>query len=333
MNKLKIAIVGLGGIAQVVHLPILSKMKNVELSAVAELNKSRLNSVAEKFKIENHFTDYREMIKRSDFDAAVIATPTNTHLPIAVDLLEAKKDLLIEKPIALNSKESNSIYQTAAKNNKRVMVGMNSRFRPDSMILKSLINSNELGEIFYIKGSWLRRQSSSQKWFTKKSEAGGGVITDLGIGLLDLSLWLNNYPKIYSVTVKTFSTYTKSVEDSAVIFIKLKNNSAINLEVSWSLHSDRDSLSLTTFGKEGTGHLNPLRAFKRIESSQLDYTPVQTFSTKNLYKKSYENELKHFVGAILGNVHLLSSEQEVKAQMEILDNIYKSAEENREIIF
>ncbi len=70
------------------------------------------------------------------------------------------------------------------------MVGMNLRYRPDTMLLRSFINSNEIGEPFYIKCGWIRKQSSSEKWFTKKEESGGGVIIDLGIHLLDLALWL-----------------------------------------------------------------------------------------------------------------------------------------------
>ncbi len=67
------------------------------------------------------------------------------------------------------------------------MVGMNLRYRPDAMLLRSLLSSGEIGDPFYVKCGWIRRQSSSEKWFTKKEESGGGVIIDLGILLFDLS--------------------------------------------------------------------------------------------------------------------------------------------------
>ena len=165
MEKTKVAVIGLGGIAQLVHLPILSKLMNVEISAIADIKKNQLNSVSEKFNIEKHYTDHREMLEKEEVDAVIIATPTNTHLEIALDCLKAGKHILIEKPIARNVSEAKQINAASKKYKKQVMVGMNLRYRPDAMLLKSLVNSGELGDIFYIRCGWLRKQSNEQKWF------------------------------------------------------------------------------------------------------------------------------------------------------------------------
>jgi predicted dehydrogenase len=329
-NSTKFAVIGLGGIAQLVHLPILSKLKDVEIVSVAEVNKNRLNSVAEKFGIKNKFTDYKELIAKSDFDAAIIATPTNTHPDIANDFIKAGKDLLIEKPIARTFAEAKRIHEFAEKHKRKVMVGMNLRFRPDTMLLKSLINNGELGDIFYIKCSWLRKQSSEQKWFLKKSEAGGGVILDLGINLFDLALWLIDFPEVISVSVKQFYHNTKNVEDSSVGFIRLKNETVINFDVSWSLHSESDGLNLTTYGSEGTAHLNPLIAYRRVASNQIDLTS-RISGSKNLFRKSFENELKHFVGVLKGNFPIISSSADALKRMKLIEALYQSAEKNKEI--
>lgn len=326
----KFAVVGLGGIAQLVHLPILSKLKDVEIVSVAEVNKNRLNSVAEKFGIKNKFIDYKELIAKSDFDAAIIATPTNTHPDIANDFLKAGKDLLIEKPIARTFAEAKRIHEFAEKHKRKVMVGMNLRFRPDAMLLKSLIKNGELGDIFYIKCSWLRKQSSEQKWFLKKSEAGGGVILDLGINLFDLALWLIDFPEVVSVSVKKFYHNTKNVEDSSVGFIRLKNETVINFDVSWSLHSESDGFNLTTYGSEGTAHLNPLVAYRRVASNQIDLTS-RISGAKNLFRKSFENELKHFVGVLKGNFPIISSSADALKRMKLIEALYQSAEKNKEI--
>ena len=331
MDKTKIGIIGLGGVAQLVHLPILSKLQNVEISAVADIQKSKLESIKTKYNIKNGFRDYKELLTNEDIEAVIIATPTNTHAGIAVDSLKAKKHILVEKPVALNYKEAKLINNTAKKNNCKAMVGMNLRFRPDAMLIKSLINSGELGEVFYINCSWLRKQSSDEKWFMKKGVSGGGVLIDLGIVLLDLAVWLIDYPPIKSISVQKYHHRTKSVEDSAVGFIRFKNSAVINFEVSWSLHSEQDSFNLTAFGTEGTAHLNPLRAYKRIESTSLDYTSQQTSGTKNLFKKSFENELKHFIETIKGVNPMLSSSDDALPRMKLLEGIYKSAELNKEI--
>ena len=333
MKNTKVGVIGLGGIAQLVHLPILSKMNNVEIFAASETNKSRGEVLSKKFNIKNSFTDYTKMLEMEELDAVIITTPTNTHEKLAIDCLNARKHILIEKPGSKNLEEALRIKKAAKKNKKIAMVEMNPRFRPDAMLLKSLINSGELGEIFYIRCGWTRKRSSAEKWFLKKSSAGGGVMIDLGIGLLDLSLWLLNNPKPKSVTVQTYSHETQNVEDSAIALIRFQNSAVINFEVSWSFHSETDKFTLSTFGKEGTAHLNPLRAYRRIESSQLDYTPAKTSNQKNLYKRSYENELKHFIGSVKSNTQVVSSIDEAVETMKLLEGFYKSASVGKEIAF
>ena len=331
MDKTNVAVIGLGGIAQLVHLPILSKLNNVNITAVADINKNRLVTVAEKFGIPKQHTDYKELLDNENIDAVILATPTNTHKEIAIDCLNAKKDLLIEKPIARNADEAKEISNAAKKNKKKVMVGMNLRYRPDAMLMKSLISSGELGEIFYIRCGWLRKQSSEQKWFLNKNQSGGGVIIDLGILILDLSLWVMDTTKIKSVSVQKYNHNTKDVEDSAIGLVRLENDSIISFEVSWGLHSEWDKFHLAAFGTKGTAHLNPLRAYKRLESSHIDYTIPNTANSQNLFKKSYENELKHFISAVRDNNYITSSIDDSVTLMKLLEAVYKSAQLKKEI--
>ncbi len=331
MKETKIGIIGLGGVAQLVHLPILTKLKNVKVEAVAEVNKNRLKTVAENFHIKNRFTDYKKMLNEVELDAVIVATPTKSHSEIAIEVMKNGLDVMIEKPIAVNYLEAKKIDDAAKKYKRKAIVGMNFRYRPDAMLLKSLINSGEIGEPFYVRCGWTRKQSSSQKWIQRRKEAGGGVLFDLGIVLLDLGIWLIDYPPIKSVSAQTFSHKVKGVEDSAVGFIRFKNSAVMNFEVSWSLHSEKDSFNLTVFGTEGTGHLNPFRAYKKIESTRIDYTPSSTANSKNLFKKSYENELKYFISVIQGSANILSSSSEALTRMKLLESLYESAASQKEI--
>jgi predicted dehydrogenase len=331
MNKTKVAVIGLGSIAQVVHLPNLLRMANVKITAVAEIKKSRLNTISDKFNITSRFTDYREMLNNTDADAVIIATPTSTHKEIALECLKAKKDILVEKPLARTYDEAKSIVDAARKNKCKVMVGMNLRYRPDAMILRSLINSEEIGEPFFIKCTWIRRQSSSEKWFTKKEESGGGVIIDLGILLLDLSLWLLSYPPIDSVTTQNFSHNTKNVEDTSVSMIRCKSGALISLESSWSIPIEKDLFSVTVYGKKGNASLNPFRITRKINDNFIDLTPAQIESPVNLFRKSYMNELKSFIGAVRDLSPLLSSGDEALSRLKVIEAMYKSSSESSEV--
>jgi len=333
MNQVKIGIVGLGSIAQLVHLPLLKKLNNANVVAVSEVNKNRLLSVGDKFSIKNKYTRYEEMLEKEELDAVIIATPTDTHLPISLACIEKKKHILVEKPISRTLTETKTIVEAAEKNNVKIMVGMNFRYRPDVMLLKSIINSGDLGDIFYVKCGWLRKQSSVGQWFTKKESSGGGVILDLGIVLLDLSLWLLNFPVIASVSTQNFFINTKSVEDCSTSMIRCKPDSLINMETSWSLNSEKDTFYLDIYGTKGNASLNPLRVFKKINDQQIDMTPSGSDNYLALFNKSYLNELKHFLGAVQGVNPLFSPAEESVPRMRIIESMYQSALEKKEIYF
>ena len=331
MEKTKIGVIGLGSVAQLIHLPNLIKLNSVELTSVAEVNKSRLAVIADKFNIKEKYTDYNELLTKSDAEAVIIATPTGTHKEIAMAALKAKKDVLVEKPLARSLAEAKPIVESAKRNKKKLMVGLNLRYRPDAMILKSLINSDEIGEPNYIKASWVRRQSSREKWFTKKAESGGGVIIDLGILLLDLALWLLDYPAVQTVSAQSFNTNTKTVEDTSISFIRCKKSSLISLETSWSLLLDKDQFNITVYGSKGSASINPFRVFKKLEDRLIELSPPKEENPVTLFQKSYYNELKSFIAAVRGISPLMSSGEEGLIRMKIVEAMYKSAAQKAEI--
>ncbi len=332
MAKVKIGVIGLGGIAQLAHLPLLKQLHNVEIAAVCDIKKNQLKNVADKFGVERRYSDYKKMLAEVPLDGVVIATPTDTHYEIAIDCLNAGKHILVEKPVTRNFNEALEIRKVAAEKGKLAMVGMNMRFRPDAMLMKSLLSSHELGEIFYARASWIRKRSSTAKWLTAKDKAGGGVLMDLGVLLLDLAAWLLEYPKIKRVSVENFKHRTKTVEDSSVGMLRLSENRIINFEVSWSLNSETDKLELDFFGTKGTAHLNPLRAYKVIGEEKIDITPFSSSAKgADAYVKSYENELKHFVAAVQNLIGIVSSIDGALHRMKLMDALYESAKLGKEI--
>jgi predicted dehydrogenase len=331
MEKTRVAVIGLGSVAQLVHLPNLLKIKNAEVSAVAEINRNRLHSVADKYDIKNRFIDYRDLLNKNDADAIIITTPTHLHKQIAIDCLNAGKDVLVEKPLARNSKEGEEIIECSEKNKRKLMVGMNLRYRPDSMLIRSLIDAGEIGDAFYIKCGWIRKQSSSEKWFTKREEAGGGVILDLGINLVDLALWLTDYPNVISVSTKNYHHQSRNLEDTSVSFLRCENSVTISIEASWSMAEQKDTLFTNVYGTKGSIGINPFRLVKTLADEQIDFGSTFAESPAEAFKKSYLNELKSFIGAIRGLNPVFSSGQEALQLLKIAEAMYISAEKNQEI--
>ena len=331
MEQVRVAIIGLGGVAQIVHLPNLSKIKNAEIKSVAEINKSRLKAVAEKFNIKERYSDYHELLEKSDIDAVIVATPTSLHKDIVIDCLNAKKDVLVEKPIARTVAEADAMLEAAKKNKCKLMVGMNLRFRPDTMLLKTFINSGEIGDPFYARATWVRRRSSDEKWFMKKEEAGGGVIFDLGISLLDLTMWLMDYPAVKSLQTQTYCQNTKNLEDTAISYIRCNNSKLVNIETSWVLPVDQDLFRISVFGSKGSVTTSPLHIYKRVDNQFVDLKPNMNQNSSTLFQNSYRNELKSFIGAIKGLNPLFSSGERAVERLKIIDAMYKSAKKNHEI--
>ena len=330
MEKTRIAVIGLGSVAQLVHLPNLLKIKNAEITAVVEVNKNRLHSVADKYDVKKRFTDYKELLNNNDADAVIIATPTHLHKQMAIDCLNAGKDVLVEKPLARNSSEGIEVIECAKKNNKKLMVGMNLRYRPDSMLIRSLIDAGEIGKPFYIKCGWIRKQSSSEKWFNKREEAGGGVILDLGINLVDLALWLADYPKAISISTKNYFHNSRNLEDTSLSFIRCENLT-ISLEASWSMAEEKDIFYTNVYGTKGSIGVNPFKLIKVLADEHMDLGSTFVESPAEAFKKSYLNELKSFIGAIKGLNPVFSSGEEAIQLLQIAETMYKSAEKDQEI--
>ena len=332
IDKAKIGIVGLGWIAQVFHLPILSKLPDVEITSVCDRDKTRARALAEKYGIGRFYTDYNEMLKKEDLHAVDICTSTDAHKEVSIASMEAKRDVFVEKPIARKLDEAVSIAESVKKNKRKLMVGMNHRFRPDTMMLRSFIDNKELGKVFYAKTGWLKKPSSEGTWFSQKEMSGGGVILDLGIVMLDLALWMSGYPEVARVNATNYSQKTK-VEDSSVAYISMKNGATITIEVSWNFHIENELYYCNIYGDQGSGKINPLMIHKEMHGNIVNVTPVKTDTSQNALKKSYENELKHFIGSIRGIHPIISTAQEAVQRMQIIDAIYKSAVKGKEITF
>lgn len=334
LDKIRIAIIGVGAVAQIVHIPSWKKMDDVELVAVYDVNKTKAKWIAEKYKIPQVFDKLDDLLKSDEIDAVDVCTPTQSHMPLAIAALSSSKHVLVEKPLARNYSESKKMVEAARKNERQLMVAMNVRFRPDAMILQSFMRGGELGEIFYTKAGWLRRKEKmiNKSWLLDKEVAGGGVFMDLGTQMLDVGLLLMGNVPAESVKATTYTKMTRlEVEDSAAAFVQLTNGATLTVEVSWTLLSERDFFYTNLFGVRGGALLNPLRIHKELHGNLVNVTPDKVYSQRNLYQKSYQNELHHFVNSLKNGVDVSCSGEEILGRMRIVDAVYESAKSGREI--
>lgn len=334
MEKTKVALVGLGGIGQVMHLPALLKLKEVEIAAVCDVDYSKAKNLAKRHSVKKFYKNVDDLLSENqDINAVIIATPTNTHLDVSVKCLNAGKNILVEKPVARDSKETLKIVEASEKNNKILMVGMNNRFRNDVMLQRTFIKSKEIGNVFYVKTGWLKMKSSAEKWFTKREKAGGGVFIDNGIAMLDLGMWMLDFPEVKSISAINYYHNTKTVEDTNFALVKFKNGSALTIEVSWSFIRSKEFYYCNVYGTDGSTSINPLRILKKMDSELFDITPKTIKPSPNEIKSSYEFELKYFISTVNKKNNPVSTGREALSVMQIVDGVYKSAKMGKEVSF
>jgi predicted dehydrogenase len=146
-----------------------------------------------------------------------------------------------------------------------------------------------------------------------------------------MSLWLLNFPPVSSVTTQNFYQNTKTVEDTSISFLRCADSSCISIESSWSLSREKDFFYFDIYGTKGAASLNPFHIHKKIEDHLIDLTPYQIESALNLFRKSYMNELKSFLGAVNGLNPVFSSADESLSRMEVIEAMYKSSAQKKEI--
>lgn len=341
-ERVRVGIVGAGvGSA---HAGGYSKCANAQMVALCDLDAARAQKLANEYGIPKIYTDYREMLAEENLDAVSVCTPNALHAPIAVAALEAGCHVLCEKPLSINAVEGKKIVDAAKKARGKFMIGMNNRFRGDSQTLKKYIEDGELGDIYYAKTGWVRRNGipGMGGWFTRKEMSGGGPLIDIGVHALDLTLYLMGNPKpvsVFGATYAKFGPFGKGrggwgvqveggaydVEDLAAAQVRFDNGATLVLEASWAQHVEKDRLYNELYGEKGGATLEPFRIFTEKYGRPIDITPQ--------YPKvgGHDGEIAHFIECIIEDKEPLATAEQALDVMKILDGIYASSQSGKSV--
>lgn len=342
MAKLRVGVIGVGGIGFGTHLPGYARLSEVDIVAVCDTDESKLDRAVKEYKVPNAFVDFGEMLKMRDLDAVNVCVPNYLHASISMAALRAGKHVLCEKPLAMNAEEAQAMVDEAEKQGRLFMIGVCRRYEDQSEQLKKMVQSGELGHIYAANIGYMRRRGVPfwGDWFMDKSRAGGGPLIDIGVHILDLAWWLMGMPRPVSVTGSVYhkigdyrlgSANTKSnssiydVEDSAFAFIRFEDNQTIQLSCSWALNIEKNHSYCELYGTEAGAQLDPLRIYTE-RNGRLTDVDIATESIRSHYR-----EIEHFVDCIKNSKPVLSPASEAVQVMRMLDAIYKSAETTAEV--
>jgi predicted dehydrogenase len=330
-KKIRAAVVGLG--MGVGHLHGYRACPRSEMVAICDVNEDRLKAVQQEYSIPLAFRTVEELFACDEVDAVSIALPNALHAPVAIAAAKAGKHVLCEKPMSTNAKDAQRMVDAAKAAGVHFQMMFNNRFRGDIQFLKRYIEDGELGELYYAKCGWVRREGLPwSKWFYTKALAGGGPLYDLGVHVLDMTMYLMGDVQPQTVMGSAYTALAKKirgedyqVEDLGAAFIKCAGGQTIMLEASWAQHCQREHIYSSVYGTEGGADTAPLRIYKDRHGVHVDLEPQPPGIN------GHEAGVKHFVDCILDKVPCISTGEDGVRVQKVLDAIYKSAESGKAV--
>ena len=349
MAPLKVGIIGVGGIAGT-HIPGWRASADAELVAGSDISGDVLQAWGREQEVSKLTTDAKELINDPDIDIIDVCTPSSYHAPLSIAALDAGKHVICEKPLAPTPGEIRQMIEARDRSGQQLMTAQHFRFQGSSRAMKAQLDTGIMGDIYHAR-SWMLRRGGAPTGlgFIQKKNSGGGPCIDIGVHILDLTLWFLGNPVPVSVTgvakaeiAKQDNAFTGwgggqpippefDVEDFAAAFIRFDTGATLVLEVSWLLHHDTqgEDMQMWLYGTQAGAHW-PKNEI--LES----HKPTKQFTNKTLKLQPPEmephaEECVQFAKAIAeGAPSPVPAEQSLQV-MTILDGIYRSQKTGGEV--
>ena len=340
-RTVRVGVVGLG--MGKYHLTAYRDCPGVELAAVCDVDKPRLDAAAKEFGIPHTFTDADAMYAAGVLDAVSVATPNFLHHPLTMAALNAGLHVLCEKPMAMNAKQAKEMLDTAQRRKLTLGMHFNHRMTPAAQAMARYTRSGQLGEIYHARICWHRRRGipgGPGSWFFDRRRSGGGCLIDLGVHALDGILYLLGYPDIACVSAQTQARFgtidkpgcTMDVEDFVTAYLRTTDGASIALEVSWASHHEHaEQVIMALYGSEGgivrrtENYVDaPIAVYRREHGALADTHLTQL----DPHAPSVQAD---FVAAIRDRREPICSGRHGLVTMQVIDGIYRSARTGREV--
>lgn len=360
MEKLRVGIIGCGGIANGKHMPALrSQADKADMVAFCDIVVERAEKAAKEFGAPGAkvYENYRELLEDGSIDVVHVCTPNRSHCEITVAALEAGKHVMCEKPMAKTAADAQKMLDAARKTGKKLTIGYQNRCRPDSLLMKKAVDAGALGDIYFAKAHAIRRRAVPT-WgvFLNEYEQGGGPLIDIGTHALDMTLWLmNNYKPLYVVgnayhklaetenAANAFGPWDPkefTVEDSAFGFVTMENGATIVLESSWALNIlDVGEAKTTLCGTKGGADLRDGLRINGEENGTLYEKKIEvTMSGVAFYDSTESNldndrEAAYWIHCLKTDSELVVKPEQALVVTQILEAIYESSKTRKPVYF
>ncbi len=349
MSTLKVGVIGVGGIART-HMPGWETSPHTEVVAGSDIAQDPLQTWGENYGIKNLTPHANDLINDPNIDIIDVCTPNMYHTELTVAALNAGKHVICEKPLAPTPDGIRQMIEARDESGKMLMTAQHFRFKGNSKSLKREIETGALGDVYHARGWMLRRAAiPTRPGFLLKQHSGGGACIDIGVHILDLTLWMMGNPEPITVSgiARTeiaridgaFSIWSPDkimkemdVEEFASAFVRFENGATLILEVSWMLNHNTqgEDMQMWLYGDKGGAHWPGNNLYTTsYHTRQFRNSQLQLNRDIN---EAHAQECIEFAQAIVdGAPSPVPAEQSLQV-MSILDAVYKSQETRREVV-
>ncbi|WP_425463930.1 Gfo/Idh/MocA family protein [Paenibacillus taihuensis] len=352
LETIKVAIIGCGTIANSAHIKAYMANPNAEIKYFCDIRKERAEKAVSDYQCGEAIEDYHIALEDPEIEAVSICTPNNVHASIAIDCLSAGKNVLCEKPAARTYAEALEMQKAQRQSRKVLNIGVVNRFNTGVNIIRKMIESGELGELYHVYVSFRSHRSIPGLGgaFTTKSIAGGGALIDWGVHFLDIVMYCSGDPQPLTVTGQAYCKLGKNmanyaymnmwagppnyegtydVDDFVTAMIRTEGPS-ITLNGAWAQNIGIDEMYIDFLGDKAGIRLQYGADFK-LYSAQ-NGALLETIP-KFRMEDMFQNEIDGFLTCIRTGEKLPSHIDTVILSSKIIQAIYDSSDKRAEVSF
>jgi predicted dehydrogenase len=344
VSEPKIVVIGAGWSARFVHLAGY-RAAGAPVAALCDQQEERAQPLAKEHGIPRVYTDWRRMLAEEQPDVVSVCLPNVLHHEVTIAALDAGAHVLCEKPLATSVAEARGMFDAARRNGRRLMAAQHFRLSAAAQAIKRAVERGDLGRLYYAEAIATRRMGIPT-WgnFHQQAFSAGGCLLDIGVHMLDQTMWLMGNPtpaRVSAVTQRYFGQRPEiaaawgnawdaqrfDVEDFAVAFVRFQDGSSLVLHACWAAYIAQSRFSSVLVGTEGGAITDPPTLYRLCDGKQVVDNEITDLPNVN----AYEAELAHWVAVVRGEAEPLVKEEETMNVQRILDAAYRSAAEGREV--
>jgi predicted dehydrogenase len=317
----RFGLIGAGAIAQQVYLPVFKEFKMGQLTCLVDTSEDRVLSLAKDFDFSYAGKDLEAIF---DYvDAIIVAVPNHLHFPISKTCLDAGKHVLCEKPMTISSESASELVGCAKKNGVKLGVAHVRRFYPSSQSIKLLVQKKTLGNIVSVdcKEGLVFNWPTESGFFFDRDKAGGGVLMDIGVHLLDLLMWwFDSKPTLLEYEddnlggVEAFSKIKLKFDDEVEGTVKISRLS--QLRNTYRIQCEKGTIEYSPFDMAKYFIYDPVKETHR--------KTIKTAKRKFNFMDAVKAMLEDFCVAIRESRDPIVTGQEGKKAIEFIEKCYQN---------